>query len=252
MWNSKKYYQNIAKTEDFSHPGFLQVIKLCRQARSVLDVGCGDGSKLARIGNSQTARTGCDISRAAVKLGRKKFPKINFSVVPGEKLPYADNQFENIVSFFTIEHTQDPELFVSEMVRVTKPKGRLFILAPNYGAPNRASPNFRGSRVWKMLAGIVQDFFSRDYHLTWNHVESKVTSFNNFKPDSDTTVEPYLRSLICYLQSRNIRIAKANSYWEMERGNAWFWQKILRFLGEKSFFPFEFWGPHIYLSGEKL
>ena len=57
-----------------------------------------------------------------------------FSLSSGEKLPFADNQFEIVCSFETLEHVQNPERVVAEMSRVTKIGGYILVSVPNYGS----------------------------------------------------------------------------------------------------------------------
>lgn len=50
----------------------------------------------------------------------------------GEELPFPDNSFDLITSYQTLEHVQDVEKCISEMLRVLKPGGKLKINAPDY------------------------------------------------------------------------------------------------------------------------
>jgi ubiquinone/menaquinone biosynthesis C-methylase UbiE len=49
-----------------------------------------------------------------------------------EELPFADDSFDYVTSFQTLEHVQDPERAVAEMVRVTRPGGAIHIMCPDY------------------------------------------------------------------------------------------------------------------------
>lgn len=50
----------------------------------------------------------------------------------GENIPFPDNYFDYVTSYQTIEHVQDVEKCLSEMLRVLKPGGKLKINAPDY------------------------------------------------------------------------------------------------------------------------
>src|SRR3990167_10617831 len=91
IWQTKNYYKTIASLEDFSHPGFKRAVELSKEATKILDVGCGDGSKLAKLGGIRSARAGVEISSMAVEVSRKKLPQINFSTKPKNLLHFQKN-----------------------------------------------------------------------------------------------------------------------------------------------------------------
>lgn len=55
-----------------------------------------------------------------------------FCVGVGEALPYRDDSFECVTIYQTLEHVQDPESVLMEMLRVTKPGGGIHIRCPDY------------------------------------------------------------------------------------------------------------------------
>ena len=69
----------------------------------------------------------------------KKLVKTGF----GEKLPFANNSFDLVVSFYTLEHVQSVEKVIKEATRVLKPGGYIFFEVPNYGS------------IWEGHYGIV-------------------------------------------------------------------------------------------------
>ncbi len=50
----------------------------------------------------------------------------------GEDLPFADNSFDLVTTWQTLEHVQDVEKCLDEMLRVVKPGGKVRISAPDY------------------------------------------------------------------------------------------------------------------------
>ncbi len=53
----------------------------------------------------------------------------------GEDLPFATDSFDLILSNEVLEHVADDRACAAEMVRVTRPGGRIFIFAPNRWYP---------------------------------------------------------------------------------------------------------------------
>lgn len=96
------------------------------QARGrVLDVACGAGYGTALLG-----ATGADLSLAALRTARKRYPA-PYAAADAARLPFRRDAFDAVVSFETIEHLPDAPRFVAECARVLKPHGLLIVSTPN-------------------------------------------------------------------------------------------------------------------------
>ncbi len=97
---------------------------------SVLDAGCGDGYLLQSLQGHGRTLTGIDLSELAiVKAGERLGEGVALSAGNVERLPFADKSFDVVVSAHTLEHVQNFEVAVSELIRVCKQ--RLIILVPS-------------------------------------------------------------------------------------------------------------------------
>lgn len=95
----------------------------------VLDIACGTGYGLALLG--EMARVvGVDVDRSAAAEARSH-ADASVLVSDGRKLPFCSGSFDAIVSFETIEHFHQRELFVSELARVLSESGILILSTPN-------------------------------------------------------------------------------------------------------------------------
>ena len=102
----------------------------------VLDIACGVGygtNYLSKIENSRIS--GADISIEALKVANESFSaeNINFYFDNCDTLNESKKSapFDSIVSFETLEHLQNPALFLENCARVLKPQGQLIISTPN-------------------------------------------------------------------------------------------------------------------------
>lgn len=100
----------------------------------LLDAGCGAGNVLAEVGSAFPGGGrlfGCDLSfrashLAAVNLLRTS---LNVCVVNASALalPFEDDAFDKVLLFGVIEHVRDPHAVLSEVRRVLRPGGQLYL-----------------------------------------------------------------------------------------------------------------------------
>lgn len=244
VWETEDYYKKArAGSLDIKHPGIKLLLNLSNENKKILDLGCGEGTRLSLISDTGT---GIDISGKAISLARKKFPKLNFVIGNLEKLPFNNESFDLVYSAYVFEHLRDHLEVISEAKRVLKKDGNFVIICPNYGAPNRASPPFNGSRFKKFLTG----FFMKD-DLNWNKV-TPTADLKKYDTDWDATIEPYSLSLERHLNGNGFKVVKNIPTWEYELKNAGIHQKVFRFLGKLGLYPFYYWSPHIVIQAKKI
>jgi ubiquinone/menaquinone biosynthesis C-methylase UbiE len=114
----------------------LRITEL-KPGEALLDVGCGTGS-LTRMAASELGEgsrvAGIDASPEMIEIARKKAvrnaPGIEFSLAPIEKLPFADGEFDVVLSSFMLHHLPDDlkAQGLAEVRRVLKPGGRLIVV----------------------------------------------------------------------------------------------------------------------------
>jgi ubiquinone/menaquinone biosynthesis C-methylase UbiE len=106
------------------------VLGLIGKARglSILDVGCGTGHLLHSLaGKNQVV--GVDISLTMLTFARSK----GFFVVQssGKKLPFETGGFELVTAINVLQSLKEGNVLTDELVRVTKPGGRIIVSTPN-------------------------------------------------------------------------------------------------------------------------
>lgn len=104
----------------------------------VLDLACGVGygaHMVARLGSKKIIEIiGVDIDRETIDYARKTYynPRIHFQVGDAidPLLPTQLGTFDTLLSFETIEHIAEEELFLSNVFSLLKPGGTLILSTP--------------------------------------------------------------------------------------------------------------------------
>lgn len=107
----------------------------------ILDFGCGCG-RLARMFKGHPYKvSGCDIDRRHIEWVNQKLTHVSAAVSSVHPpIPYADNEFEAIISIsiFTHLNEKSQDEFLSELHRVCRPGGYLFLTVHGEQALSRA------------------------------------------------------------------------------------------------------------------
>ena len=100
---------------------------------SLLEVGVGNGAHFQLYKKHRII--GIDTSATMLEIARKKScENIKVIKMDGKTLLFDDNEFDYVVLSHVIAVVDDPEQLLEEVLRVLKPRGRVFIL--NHFTPN--------------------------------------------------------------------------------------------------------------------
>jgi len=100
-----------------------------KESPSVIDVGCATGALLADLRDRGWRVTGVEISPCAEYA--KKERRLDVRNIPFEENKFSQENFDVILASHLIEHLNDPASFLTEVNRVLKEGGRIFITTPN-------------------------------------------------------------------------------------------------------------------------
>lgn len=101
----------------------------------VVDVGCGDGGVVAFCARRGAHLVLADIDAARLaattdRLRASAARQVDAHVTDGNPLPIADETGTRIICMEVLEHVDDPDAFVAELVRIGKPGARYLISVP--------------------------------------------------------------------------------------------------------------------------
>lgn len=146
LWLSKmsnnKYNKQYFQARDVLDLRIANAVKIFmhdHNLKTALDVGCGTGKLVQFLTDAGFSSIGCDVSKEALKIAKRKIKKSYFIKAPATKLPFKNNSFDLLTAISLIEHLTKKEvhMFLSETYRVIRPKGYIFLVTPNFNSPTR-------------------------------------------------------------------------------------------------------------------
>ena len=109
--------------------------------------------------------------------------RVRYVEADAQRLPFADNHFQLTVVAFGLRNVTDTERGIAEMVRVTRPGGRVAIL--EFSRPRNwlFGPLYRA--YFRFLLPCVGQLLSRSRDDAYNYLPASVMQF----PDGDALAE---------------------------------------------------------------
>ena len=112
-----------------THESFLKFFKKesHNQNLSVLDVGAGRGAFTKTLFDMGYNTSACDLFPELFEYDKIECKKVDVT----NSFPYKDNSFDIAIAIEISEHILDHEVFFSELNRILKPGGILYLSTPN-------------------------------------------------------------------------------------------------------------------------
>ena len=132
----------------------INFYRLPRNAR-VLDVGAGTGEFSARVAEAWPAAQvlGVELLPESVQLAREKHaalaPRLAFEVGDAFALDLPDNSFDLVANRHMVQSVPHVDRIFAELVRVTKPGGRVHVLAEDYTMLHMMSGPLDPDDLWR-------------------------------------------------------------------------------------------------------
>ena len=98
-----------------------------KSGQSILDLAAGTGSSSVTFLKPGVRVVAGDFSQGMLAVGRKRHPELEFVFADATALPFENEEFDTVTISFGLRNVVDTSKALREMLRVTKPGGRLVI-----------------------------------------------------------------------------------------------------------------------------
>jgi SAM-dependent methyltransferase len=202
----------------------------------VFEDGAGVGKYLQRMAGTARQAVGLEIEFERSRDSHQLVDQIICAA--GEDLPFPDNCFDLILSHEVIEHVQDDEKVVVEIVRTLRPGGRLVLFCPNRGYPfethgiywrgtyhfgNKALVNYLPRRIRDRLAPHVRVYSRADLKKLFAGLPVRVVerqtifgAYDNIIARLPRLGKP-LRKVLQALEHTPLQVFGLSHFWVIEK-----------------------------------
>lgn len=219
FWDTSRDYfllsrqKNIQLTEERN-----EMFQYISRDSLVLDVACGTAENGKHISEFATY-VGCDISTIGLKMA-KDYANPNFFLTRSdiEKLPFADNSFDTVISTYSLEHFTNPEIALNDIYRVCKKNGHIILISPSWDLPYSPPPSLKEKvknrffryrfdvfRFKEEVLEILADVFGI-YRFNPLLIESPEGLDRKFEIDSDAVYIVRIREIKRFFKHKGCRI----------------------------------------------
>lgn len=185
----------------------------------VLDIGCGSALSTQLLRAAFPNTCGTDVSFLFLQLYKNN---LNF-VGDAHQLPVQDKTMDAVCSFEFIEHVNNAEQVLSEMIRITKSGGLVIIMSPNLYSPliplrsllqycrGKIEPSPWTPTFWSIFPLLVKNCYviikkklQKQAHFDYRHPD--LSGNADLGGDFDSVYLSNSVDIIKFLKSKNLRI----------------------------------------------
>lgn len=128
----EEYWNSVSAKKEFTSPLQLESFeKYIKKGSRILDVGCGYGRTLDELyQNGYRNLVGIDFSSGMIARGKRQFPYLDLRIKENDKIALPDASVDAVILFAVltcIRTNEEQEQLVSEIKRVLKPQGILYV-----------------------------------------------------------------------------------------------------------------------------
>jgi len=207
--HNEEYAEFLANWDPNFYGKYADTLKPERPGGRALDVGCGVGQVVDRLTRAGYEAYGVDVSEPNIARARKFCERCQ--LYDGNRLPFPDSHFASVGALNVLEHVEEPEGFLRELVRVAAPGGKVVVSSPNFlrALGFGYHPRMRGLankwRNWRLLGAKRRQMRAAPETVRFERMAPIVKT--PFEPDDDAIIatnaveiEFFLRRYRCEIE----------------------------------------------------
>jgi SAM-dependent methyltransferase len=207
---NEAYAEFLANWDAGFYSKYTDALRPPNPGGAVLDVGCGVGQVIGRLSADGIEAHGVEISEPNIARARQVCPRVQ--LYDGRRLPFPDRRFAAVGTLNVLEHVDEPEAFLAEMVRVAAPGATVVVSSPNFlrVAGPGYHPRMKGlARKWRNFRALMAR--RRALRETPDQVRfERMTPIvrTPFQPDDDATVATNPLEIAFFLERLGCRVER--------------------------------------------
>jgi len=206
---NEAYAEFLASWDAGFYSKYADSLKPEKEGTRVLDVGCGVGQVVARLTEAGCEAYGVDVSEPNIERARQFSERCQ--IYDGKRLPFPDQHFASVGALNVLEHVDEPEAFINELVRVVQIGGRIILSSPNFFRVfgfRDYHPKMRGIgnkwRNWKRLREKRRQMKADPNSVRFDRMAPIVKE--PFTPDDDAIVATNAMEMQFFLERAGCRV----------------------------------------------
>jgi 2-polyprenyl-3-methyl-5-hydroxy-6-metoxy-1,4-benzoquinol methylase len=184
------------------HRIFPQVFE-DRGHKKVIDISSGIGIIAKNIINAYPCDLFCnEVDKTCLREMKKlNVNLLSFDLDTGHSFPLKERLFDAIICLATLEHIINIDLFVSELHRILKEDGQLYLSVPNYASLYWMVPLLRGRTFHNPL--VERSRYEFYAHVRYFTYQTLIEFMHQFGFDEDAVYLPLPRGSSRFMRIRD-------------------------------------------------
>jgi len=189
--HNEAYAEFLANWDASFYAKYADTLRPAQSSARVLDIGCGAGQVVDQLTQAGFEAWGVDVSEPNIARASRFSQRCQ--LYNGSRLPFPDRHFASVGALNVLEHVDAPEAFITELVRVTEPGGRVVLSSPNFFrvlGVRDYHPHMRGLgskwRNWRRLLEKRRQMAADPDQVRFDHMTPIVKE--PFTPDDDAII----------------------------------------------------------------